>query len=271
MGALGAEFPHYAVFAPSDHDLLIVASASPLPAAAERARVRAARRSRKELWTVHVLTRGRPRRALPRQPRDARAAVRELRHAGELGLRAGARPQRRAPPLHRAQRRRHRSSCSTPACRCSSCSSARAAAAPVNPLFRGRLRASTRIENTRLAWYARNFLVAPAPPEPRAVADASCRRTSNSCKLRLIECRQPRELDVWLHSALRVAQAINPYLSPDDLNAVWPAFMVSRCYATLNGLQRRWLAFFRAVAARDAPSNGGARRGAARRAARAQQ
>jgi hypothetical protein len=65
-----------------------------------------------------------------------------------------------------------------------------------------------------------------------------------------------RELDVWLHSALRVAQVMNPYLAPDDLNATWPAFMVSRCYATLTGLQRRWLTLFRAVAARDAPAMG---------------
>jgi hypothetical protein len=73
-------------------------------------------------------------------------------------------------------------------------------------------------------------------------------------RVRLMECRQPNELDVWLHSALRVAQATTPYLSPNDLNAVWPAFMVSRCYRSLNGLQRRWLTLFRAVAARDAPA-----------------
>jgi hypothetical protein len=122
----------------------------------------------------------------------------------------------------------------------------------VNPLFRG-AEGFTRIENTRLAWYARNFLVAPTPPEPRAVP-SWLQKDLEILRTRLIECRQPRELDVWLHSALRVAQAINPYLSPDDLNAVWPAFMVSRCYATLNGLQRRWLGFFRAVGARDAPA-----------------
>ncbi len=47
---------------------------------------------------------GRLRRALPRQPRHAGAAVRELRHAGELGLLPGAGSQRRAPPLHRQER-----------------------------------------------------------------------------------------------------------------------------------------------------------------------
>src|SRR6185295_9295359 len=35
MTGLGAEFPHYAVYAASDHDLLIVASLAPLPAAAD--------------------------------------------------------------------------------------------------------------------------------------------------------------------------------------------------------------------------------------------
>jgi len=71
-------------------------------------------------------------------------------------------------------------------------------------------------------------------------------------KARLVECREARDLDVWLHSAMRVAQVTIPYLKANDLNAVWPAFMVSRCYASLTGLQRRWLALFRAVSARDA-------------------
>ena len=71
-------------------------------------------------------------------------------------------------------------------------------------------------------------------------------------KLRLLECREPRELDVWLHGAVRVAQAINPYLTADDLNAVWAQVMVTRCYASLKDFQRRWIALFRAVAARDA-------------------
>ena len=43
LGALGAEFPHYAVFAPSDHDLLIIAADTPMPLPAAGARVRAAR------------------------------------------------------------------------------------------------------------------------------------------------------------------------------------------------------------------------------------
>src|SRR5207237_4587035 len=57
MRALGEEFPHYAVFAPSDHDLLIIAADAPLPLP-PRAEVFEEPGVAKELWTVHVLTAG---------------------------------------------------------------------------------------------------------------------------------------------------------------------------------------------------------------------
>jgi hypothetical protein len=71
-------------------------------------------------------------------------------------------------------------------------------------------------------------------------------------KLRLIECREPRELDIWLHSAIRVAKALNPYLAPDDVGAVWARITGGPCYARLADFQRRWLALFQAVGARNA-------------------
>jgi len=251
MTALGAEFPHYAVYAASDHDLLIVASLSPLPAADPRVYEQPA--LAKEMWSVHLMTVG----DLDARYLGSRATLEPLfasygmpansDYAPVLDLNAARHrfTERDAggivellnaavPVLELLERGR--------------------SARPVNPLFAG---ADTfgRVENTRLAWYARNFLVAPAPPEPRAVP-TWLQKDLEILRARLIECRAPRELDVWLHSALRVAQATNPYLSPDDLNALWPAFMVSPCYATLNGLQRRWLAFLRAVAVRDASAMG---------------
>jgi spermidine synthase len=247
MAALGAEFPHYAIYAASDHDLLIVASQSPLstpdPAVFEEPGLV------KELWSMRVMSVGdldvrylgsramlEPLFASYGMPansdyapvldlnaaryrfmeRDAGAVV-DLLNAGVplLEMLDGSRGNR-----------------------------------PVNPLFRG-AEAFTRIENTRLAWYARNFLVASSPPEPRAVP-TWLQKDLEILRARLVDCRQAAELDVWLHSALRVAQATIPYLSPNDLNAVWPAFMVSRCYRGLSGLQRRWLTLFRATTARDA-------------------
>src|SRR6185436_14945062 len=56
MAALGAEFPHYAIYAASDHDLLIAASRTPLPRA--DASVFEQPALTKELWTVHMLTVG---------------------------------------------------------------------------------------------------------------------------------------------------------------------------------------------------------------------
>jgi spermidine synthase len=247
MAALSAEFPHYAIYAASDHDLLILASRSALPRADPRVFEEPA--LGKELYGVHVLNVGdldarylgsratlEPLFASYGMPENSDyAPVLDLnaaryrfmeRDAGgvvEL-LNAGV------PLLELLEPGRNDR--------------------PVNPLFRG-AETFTRVENTRLAWYARNFLVAPTPPEPRAVP-TWLQKDLEILRARLVECRQPGELDVWLHSALRVAQATAPYLSPNDLNAVWPAFMVSRCYRALTGLQRRWLALFRAVAARDA-------------------
>jgi hypothetical protein len=247
MAALGAEFPHYAVYAASDHDLLIVASQSPLPAPDPRVFEQPG--LTKELWTIHVYTAG----DLDARYLGNRAALEPLfasygmpansDYAPVLDLNAARHrfTERSAggvvellnagiPLLELVERGR--------------------SGRPVNPLFRGG-ETFTRVENARLAWYARNFLVAPTPPEPRAVP-TWLQKDLEILKARLVECREARQLDVWLHSALRVAQVTIPYLAPNDLNAVWPAFMVSRCYGSLNGLQRRWLALFRAASARDA-------------------
>ena len=69
--------------------------------------------------------------------------------------------------------------------------------------------------------------------------------------LRLIECREPRERDVWLHGVLRVAQEMNPYLPVGETLRVWDLMIESPCFGTLHEFQRRWLRLFRAVGARD--------------------
>jgi hypothetical protein len=121
---------------------------------------------------------------------------------------------------------------------------------PVNPLFRGAY-AFERVENSRLAWYARDFLIGTRRPVPEGVS-AQLQKDLELVKLRLLECREPRELDVWLNSALRVAKAVNPYLAAEDAAAVWLRIGASPCFGGLHAFQQRWLALFRAVAARDA-------------------
>jgi hypothetical protein len=121
---------------------------------------------------------------------------------------------------------------------------------PPNPLYKGAY-AFERFENTRLAWYARDFLASPRTPQPESVPP-QLQKDLELMKLRLLECREPRDLDVWLHSAARVARAINPYLAPDDAGAVWDLIASKWCFAELQEFQRRWLALFRAVALRDA-------------------
>jgi len=120
---------------------------------------------------------------------------------------------------------------------------------PVNPDSKGAA-AFERIENTRLARYARDFLLQPQPPEPAGIA-TSLQKDLEVAKLRLIECRQPRDLDVWLHSLLNVARTVNPYLPPDEAAQVWSRFSAAPCYGSLRDFQRRWLDLFAAVAQRN--------------------
>jgi spermidine synthase len=248
LGALGAEFPHYAVFAASDYDLLIMAADTPVPRQAQ-ARIFEHPGVAKELWTVHVLAAG----DFDARYLGSRATLEPMfesygmpansDYAPVLDLNAArhrfteksaaevvALLNAELPLLELIERDR----------------SPRA----VNPLFRGAY-AFDRIENTRLAWYARDFLLRPRAPVAESVP-RELQKDLELVKLRLIECREPRELDVWSHSALRVARTLNPYLAPDDLAPVWARIMGSACYGALDEFQRRWLALFQAVGARDA-------------------
>jgi len=247
LAALGEEFPDYAVFAASDTDLLIVAGDAPLPLP-PKAEVFEQPGVAKELWTVHVLTAG----DLDARYLGSRATLAPL--VASYGMQANsdylpvldqnaarARFMDRSasalvgllnadvPLLEMLEPTRRRR--------------------PVNPLFQGAY-AFERVENTRVAWYARNFLASPRRPEPEGIS-TQLEKDLEIVALRLLECRQPREMDVWLSSALRVARAINPFLSPDDATAPWYRMARSPCFGDLTDFQQRWLALFRAVAARD--------------------
>ena len=249
LGALGAEFPHYAVFAPSDYDLLIMAAERPLPLPPQ-ARVFEHPGVAKELWTVHVLSAGDldarylgSRATLEplfasygMPPNSDYAPVLDLNAARQRFMEKSAGDvvdllNAELPLLELLEPERSRR--------------------PVNPLFKGAY-AFDRVENTRLAWYVREFLLRARPPVPESVPK-ELQKDLELVKLRLIECRDPRELDVWLLSAIRVAKALNPYLAPDDVGAVWARIMGSPCYSQLEDFQRRWLALFQAIGARNAP------------------
>jgi predicted membrane-bound spermidine synthase len=249
LGALGAEFAHYAVFAPSDHDLLIMAGDAPIPLPAQ-ARVFEDPGLFKELATVHVLNAG----DLDARYLGSRATLEPL--FASYGMPANS---DYAPVLDlNAARHRFMEKSATelvallnadlPLLELIEPGRSRRA---INPLFKGAY-AFDRVENTRIAWYARDFLLRRSAPPPEAIPP-QLQKDLELVKLRLMECREPRELDLWLQSAIRVAKALNPYLAPDDVGAVWGRILGTPCYATLHEFQRRWLALFRAVGARNAP------------------
>jgi spermidine synthase len=248
LGALGEEFAHYAVFAASDYDLLIVASDAPVPLPPQAAIFEHPGLA-KELWTVHALTGG----DLDARYLGSRATLEPLIQSYGMPANSDFAP---VLDLNAARHRFMEKSAANlvallnaelPLLELLDPERSRRA---VNPLFRGAY-AFDRVEYTRLAWYARDYLLSARTPVAESIP-RELQKDLEIVKVRLIECRQPRELDVWLHSALQVAKALNPYLPSDDIAPVWTRIMGSACYAELTEFQRRWLALFQAVGARNA-------------------
>ncbi len=247
MRALGGEFPHYAVYAASDHDLLILASADPLPLPAKATLFEQATLAQ-ELRLVHVHGAG----DLDARYLGSRATLEPL--FASYGMPANSDYY----PLLDLNAARHRFMERS----ATDVVALLNAGVPVLDMLEPGLRRRPvnaqnkgaenfeRIENTRLARYARDFLLSPRPPEPEAITTL-LQKDLEVSKLRLIECREPREQDIWLHSLLNVARILNPFLPPEEAAAVWSRFMAAPCYGTLRDFQRNWIALFAALAARD--------------------
>src|SRR5687767_5777649 len=161
LGALGAEFAHYAVFAPSDYDLLIVAGDTPLPLPPQAAIFEHPGLA-KELWTVHALTAG----DLDARYLGSRATLEPLIISFGMPANSDYAP---ILDLHAARHRFMEKSAADlvallnaelPLLELLERDRSRRA---VNPLFRGAY-AFERVERTSLAWYARDYLLRASPP-----------------------------------------------------------------------------------------------------------
>jgi spermidine synthase len=248
MRALSEALPHYVVFAPSDHDVLIIASASPIPLPAKAA-VFEHPSLAKELRAVHVLGPG----DLDARYLGDRATLDPLFASYGMPANSDYYP---ILDLNAAKHRFTEKSAAEVVALLN-------AGVPVLDMLQPALQrravnsrhegAATfeRVENTRLARYARDFLLKPKPPEPEGIATL-LQKDLELSKLRLIECREPREQDVWLHSLINVARTVNPYLAPAETQTVWARFSGAPCFATLRDFQRRWIMLFAAVGLRDA-------------------
>jgi hypothetical protein len=121
---------------------------------------------------------------------------------------------------------------------------------PPNPLHKGAY-AFERIEKTRQARYARDFLVRLSPPVPQDIPP-QLQKDLEVVQLRLLACREARRFDVWLHSLLRIAKLVNTVLPADEAAVLWSRIGAAPCVGTLHDFQRHWIALFAAVGARDA-------------------
>jgi len=249
MRALGEEFPHYAVFAPSDYDLLIVASDRAIPVPASAA-VFEQPGLAQELFRVNALTAG----DLDARYLGRRATLEPLFESYGMPANSDYFP---VLDLQAAKYRFMERSASdvvamlTAAVPVLEMIEPGLQRRPVNPLHKGAY-AFDRIEQTRLARYARDVLLNPTLPEPMAISTL-LEKDLELAKLRLIDCRDAREQDVWLHSLVNIARLVNAYLPPAEASAVWARMVAAPCFASLHEYQRQWVLLFGAVAQRDGP------------------
>ncbi len=248
IAALGEAFPHYAIYAPSDHDLLIIASDAPLPPP-QAAQAFEHPALTKEFFNVRVLSQG-----------DFNARYLGNRETLEpLFQSYGMAPNSDYAPVLDLNAARHRFTersavevvalGNLPVPVLEMLDPGRGNLPP-NPLFAGAADFE-RIDSARLAAYARDYLLAGKPAIPHG-ASLQLQKDLELVKLRLIECRAPREQDVWLHSLWRVAELVNPGLPPAQAGLVWSRISEAPCYAGLAKYQQQWIELFRAVGSRDA-------------------
>ncbi len=248
LGALGGTFRHYAVFAPSDHDLLIVASDTPLalPLTAKAFEHPGLAR---EFFKVHVLSEG----DLDARYLGSRATLEPL------FLTYAMRPNSDYYPVLDLNAARNRfteksavdvvglANLPVPVLEMLE---PRRGHRQVNPAFDGAAEFE-RVENARVATYIRDYLVSDKPPGPRGTS-SQLQKDLEVVKLRLLECRSAREEDVWLHSLWRLAANLNASLPVEQAAMVWKRVTDAPCFAGLDKFQRQWIDLFRAVGARDA-------------------
>ena len=85
-------------------------------------------------------------------------------------------------------------------------------------------------------------------------APRTIRPTALLPQLLLRACDEARSREAWIDSLIDLAAAVNPHLSPDELESVWHKLERERCFFRLVGQQREWFGLVRAVSRRDATS-----------------
>jgi predicted membrane-bound spermidine synthase len=108
------------------------------------------------------------------------------------------------------------------------------------------------IQRTHEARYAHEYFLRPVPPSPVAIPP-ELQTNLELLRLRLIECREPEQSEVWLDALYGVGRSMNPLLAPAEAAAVWDRIQQSPCSGALSVSGREWIAMMRAVGARDAP------------------
>jgi spermidine synthase len=107
-----------------------------------------------------------------------------------------------------------------------------------------------RAEFTRQAVAGREYLL-QGMPDQLALVGAAWRNEFELTRLLGVECVQPRRT-VSAEQVHTVADALIPYLTRDEIRAVWRKLIDAPCFSRLSETDRQWVALYAAVGERNA-------------------
>jgi spermidine synthase len=122
----------------------------------------------------------------------------------------------------------------------------------IEPTFAGGVYLDV-IQLTHRAHYAHDFFLLPVAPTPFAIPP-QLQTDLELLRLRLLDCREPEQSEVWLDALYEVGRTMNPLLAPPEAKAVWDRIEQAPCYSRLPAEGREWIAMMKAVGVRDAPT-----------------
>jgi hypothetical protein len=108
-----------------------------------------------------------------------------------------------------------------------------------------------KIDTLRNARYSRDFIFGKAERAPEGIP-GSLQKDLEIARLKSTVCADPERIEIWFNSLLQLARTMTPLLPAVDATAMWNRIASPPCQLRLTEGQAAWLELFRAVARRDA-------------------
>ena len=124
--------------------------------------------------------------------------------------------------------------------------------ANIYPITVAKFPAGERVREAQRAEHVRAFLMGEKTREEARAGLESYYRPVTMFRTRFIDCQAGIAAEEWRDAMIATAGLLSVYLSPQASDAVWTRVQSAPCYRSLDAATRDWIALFRAVGERDA-------------------